>query len=662
MLLLADSVAFAKILPTNFEEENSEITPSEPATLKVWSITFKGNSTFSDIVLKQVIAHKEVPVLKKTINANSNLEGFDFSELELKKDVIRLNRFYNRRGFYAAQITYKVTEGDAWWKRNIEFIIKEFNPIRISDVAYVVTPESYDSLIFSDRIIQKKMESVPFKPGKRYEPIRVKEIQGIFEKELKRLGFPFAQVEIKARTDTLANKSTLRIHLIPHQLAYIDSIKIVGDLTVSEQYVLKEGGLKIGMLYNQEKLMEAQQELINHQLFRFVTLNIPDQPIDSTVTIILRLQEHPLRNIMVRGGIGTEEIVRAELSWGHLNPFGNAHQIGTRIRTSLNNYGTFRMARIVFDYSIPYLYNTKSGLRTSPFIEARNEYSYNLGRFGINNSFLYQHSLALQSIVSYEYTVNRIAEKTTRAINRDSLKLYNISSVKLASFFRQAFIDRKPGWYINPNIEFSGFAGLGTYRYDKFYLDLRRYVAISNTAQFALKTHIGYINVQSAENIPAADRFYAGGTSSVRGWMLDNLGPKRVLIKQDGSFDSYVPIGGKALFAFSTEIRQKFSFWKIKGLGFAAFLDGGQIWKSISDIDIMRIFSLSTDIYSGTLTNKVQYGTGIGLSYDTPIGPIRIDMAYQLNPTQADLGYFEGQYYLTTFRRWALHFSIGQPF
>ena len=120
-------------------------------------------------------------------------------------------------------------------------------------------------------------------------------------------------------------------------------------------------------------------------------------------------------------------------------------------------------------------------------------------------------------------------------------------------------------------------------------------------------------------------------------------------------------IGGKALFSFSAEFRKQINF-PFKGLGFATFLDGGQIWRGINDIDIMRSFGFSTDVIEGTEHSGVQYGVGGGLSYDTPIGPIRIDLAYKLNPTQADLAIFEGRSYAGPIKRWAIHFSIGHPF
>jgi outer membrane protein insertion porin family len=644
------------------ELSNSVSTKADdPTSLKVWTLKFNGNKTYSAIVLNAVIAHKAIPYLTKKLPGNSSVEGFDFNETELKKDEIRLKRFYVRRGFINVKVKAVVSKGEKWWQKNITFNITENNPIRIRSVVYETDNAVYDSLIFKENSIIKAQGKQPFQVGRRLESVRTQEVEGIFVKELKQLGFPFAETKVRVKTDSALLRSDVTILFKPFSLANIDSIKIIGKLSVPESYILKEAGLHLGMTFSQKTISTAQQELFNHQLFRFVTISVPNQEKDSSVSLVIRLEENKLRSIMIRGGVGTEELVRAEVAWTHLNPFGNAHNIAVRARSALNPEAELRMARLIFDYNIPYFFNTRSGTRTSPFIEYKNEYSYRLGRFGLNNSFLYQHSKELQSIVSYEYTVNRTADKTTRTVSRDSLELYNISSLQFASFFRKGFLDRELGWYVNPNIEFSGIGGLGTYRYDKIFLDLRRYFRLSKTLQFAFKTHLGFINVKKADDIPAAVRLYAGGTSSVRGWLLEDLGPKRVRFNDDGSFDRYVPIGGKALFSFSAEFRKQINF-PFKGLGFATFLDGGQIWRGINDIDIMRSFGFSTDVIEGTEHSGVQYGVGGGLSYDTPIGPIRIDLAYKLNPTQADLAIFEGRSYAGPIKRWAIHFSIGHPF
>jgi outer membrane protein insertion porin family len=110
-------------------------------------------------------------------------------------------------------------------------------------------------------------------------------------------------------------------------------------------------------------------------------------------------------------------------------------------------------------------------------------------------------------------------------------------------------------------------------------------------------------------------------------------------------FIRYVPLGGRAKFGFNIEIRQDLSFL-IKGIGVAFFLDGGQVWRSVD----------------GLGSRPIQFGIGGGIRYQSPIGPIRVDIGYKLNPTNEDLNFYNGQNFGSAWDRIGIHFSIGQAF
>jgi outer membrane protein insertion porin family len=113
---------------------------------------------------------------------------------------------------------------------------------------------------------------------------------------------------------------------------------------------------------------------------------------------------------------------------------------------------------------------------------------------------------------------------------------------------------------------------------------------------------IGGINSSDlSQFIPVEDRFYSGGSNSIRGWYLQELGPKR----PSGS-----PLGGKSIMENNFEFRIPL-FWK---LGFVTFLDAGNVW---------------IPSYSYHL-NDLAYAAGGGLRVDTPIGPVRFDIGFPL--------------------------------
>ena len=99
------------------------------------------------------------------------------------------------------------------------------------------------------------------------------------------------------------------------------------------------------------------------------------------------------------------------------------------------------------------------------------------------------------------------------------------------------------------------------------------------------------------------------------------------------------------MFTFNLELRQDLNEL-IPKVGLAAFLDGGQIWSDLNSVD----------------ERPIQFGAGGGIRYQSPIGPVRVDIGYKLNPTDEDLNIYEGEDFGNAWSRIGIHFSIGQAF
>jgi|GEM_PF-677088 len=642
----------------SFFTSNETSNFDEPTQMIVWEVGFAGNKTFPAIVLNEVIASASVPAWSK-LNPWADYSEFLFSEREVMRDVIRIERFYQRRGFPHAKVSYSVENRDEWWRQHIRFSIQEGNPIKISGRTINFKNVAEATTLREDEKFQKRLNKIPYRPGNRYELVRSSEVEGTLVRYLKNAGYAFADVSTSAKVDTANLSADITITINSGPLGFLSTLTVDGNETVSEELILKEAALDSGMMYSQNLIGKAQQELFNHHLYRFVTITLPKQPADSTVDLSISIKENKPRVMRLRGGTGTEELARTEASWTHLNPFGNTHSLSFSGRLSFNWDTKIRQARLSSAYLIPYLFNTKSSYQLSPFLNYQNEPGYILNQVGINNSFIYQYSRQLNSSLSYEYTINQIGEKSEQSISRDSLQLYNISSIKIASYYRDGFFNQNTSWVLNPSIEFSGFLGTGTFQYQKYYLEVRRFIQTSRNVQFAFKTNIGYINASGNDSLPASVRLYSGGTSSVRGWARNQLGPQRVRYDDEGAFSRYVPTGGRFALAATVEIRQRIN-WPFKGVGFAVFGDAGQVWQEISDLRLLPETYYGT--IAGNSTNGLQFGIGAGIGYQSPIGPIRLDLAYKLNPTEADLGFFEGTDYGNPISRWGIHFSIGNPF
>jgi outer membrane translocation and assembly module TamA len=147
---------------------------------------------------------------------------------------------------------------------------------------------------------------------------------------------------------------------------------------------------------------------------------------------------------------------------------------------------------------------------------------------------------------------------------------------------------------------------------------------------FASRVQLGSIRpVGNAQtNVPFSKKYFLGGATSIRGWGRYEVSPLS---------GSGLPIGGNSMVALSGELRAM-----LRGnFGGVLFADGGNVWAESM----------------GFKLGELRYAVGPGLRYQTPVGPIRFDVGYQINPIPDLLVNGSPQK-----RRFRIHFSIGQAF
>ncbi|MEO8481430.1 MAG: POTRA domain-containing protein [Acidobacteriota bacterium] len=137
--------------------------------------------------------------------------------------------------------------------------------------------------------------------------------------------------------------------------------------------------------------------------------------------------------------------------------------------------------------------------------------------------------------------------------------------------------------------------------------------------------------VDLIHDLPASQRFFAGGSTTVRGFQLDRLGVPEILTK-DG-----LSIGGNAVVVLNGEIRRSIAKLAGRTVAAVAFVDGGNVFATASTVDFTRL----------------RGAAGFGVRYDSPLGPIRLDFGFKMKPEIVG-GNRE--------RRWEYHLSIGEAF
>ena len=156
----------------------------------------------------------------------------------------------------------------------------------------------------------------------------------------------------------------------------------------------------------------------------------------------------------------------------------------------------------------------------------------------------------------------------------------------------------------------------------------RRTVARIDADGQPIRDERGNPLVDIVQDLPASERFFAGGDTTVRGFSLDRLGTAAT-ISATG-----FPTGGNGLVVFNGELRTAL----VGGLGVVGFVDAGNVFPRVGGLSL----------------SELRTAAGIGLRYQSPVGPIRIDLGFKLDRRELVPGRLE--------RRSMLHFSLGQAF
>ena len=149
-----------------------------------------------------------------------------------------------------------------------------------------------------------------------------------------------------------------------------------------------------------------------------------------------------------------------------------------------------------------------------------------------------------------------------------------------------------------------------------------------------------------ANQIPLAERFFAGGGDSLRAFSLNQAGPRDAA--------TGFPVGGNALFVNSLELRMPFRGGRY---GVVVFNDAGNVFSSLGEMRLLKfVQSLPTD------PNYDVDAMGVGFRYKTPIGPVRLDLSYGLNMPRYEITQQTGPAEVQRLPAFQYFISIGQSF
>jgi outer membrane protein insertion porin family len=334
-----------------------------------------------------------------------------------------------------------------------------------------------------------------------------------------------------------------------------------------------------------------------------------------------------------------------------------------------------------------------------PFGEYRDEVRDRSIESGFESSVLYRRGPDRTLTVRYGFTSRWILDaraggplgsgenlaELIRGVDTLDLDRRTSSLSLLARWGRSEDLRRRRwGWRGEASLELAGPRVLSTVEYGKVAGRLSLRVPFGQGFLFSTRGGFGRLFPYGA-SVPAPDgsdrletylrlrdaTLTAGGPYDVRGWAIELLGPKvpDFRISDDDTSqlraDRYLSLGGLARLTGSLELGAPFPLLG-RPHGVHVFLDAGRIWTPDD-----RFLPREEPLLPGELDDEVRFGTGLGVSFATPVGPVQVDLGYKLNPSPLDLrdpeavvrALEEGRDLKDVrergFRRWHLHLSMG---
>lgn len=608
----------------------------QDGTITVHSLEFRGVQNVDAARLKGALATRE--------NTKVPLAGWElpwarknyFDRGRFDADLKRIEAFYADRGFPDARVTgFDVKLNDKQDAVDVTLTIDEGQPTRIAAVEY----KGFDSVPPEHMVtVRNQSRLVVNAPRDRQDVITAHELA---VNELRDHGYPYARVATDESEGPGDREVTIVFTADPGTLAHFGDVEIAGNTSVSDRVIRRQLTFKPGDLYRRSIVQDAQRRLYSMQLFQFVnveSLNAEQQSPQVATRVTVAEGRHQRVNVGV--GYGTEEKARIDAEYRHVNFLGGARSAGARGRWSSLDRG------VRLDFTQPYFF----GPHMSWGADGQHWFSYTPAYrsrvTGGKTTLTHRESAKFTWALSLgsEYTSSSVTEEYLNdpALYEDliALGLDPVTGVQEGTLgwfgwdvqysTADNILNARRGIQVAVHAENAGRLLPGTFHYNAMSADARHYFPLNDRLVIANRAQFGAINAagDDATQVPFSKKYFLGGASTIRGWGRYQVSP----LGGEG-----LPIGGNSMFAFSSELRAAL----VGNLGGVAFLDAGNVWQGDWEFHF----------------DELRYAVGVGLRYQTPVGPIRFDFGHQLNPIDGLQINGEPEQ-----RHWRVHFSIGQAF
>ena len=298
-----------------------------------------------------------------------------FSREEFEADLKRVVAYYRDRGYPDVRVkSFDARLSDDQKSVRLRIDIEEGEPIRVERVELTgldPIPEDH----------RRNLEArLPLKAGEPLDRALIQASREAALDELKDHGYPNPDVKVSEMPGSSDRLRIISYNAFPGRLAYVGRIEIAGTSSVNERIVRRQLTFRRGQLFQQSKLRESQRRLYSMELFNFVNVEAVDAAAPGATGGNGEADQIPTRVTVTEGkhrkvnfgfGYGTEEKVRGEVDWRHVNFFGGARTAGIFARYSALDRGVrlnfrqpyFFSPRVFIRDELPVVVQRRAGVR-----------------------------------------------------------------------------------------------------------------------------------------------------------------------------------------------------------------------------------------------------------------------------------------------------------
>ena len=630
----------------------------------VRGLSFEGNHAIDDYTLSTAIGTSNSSWFARAfpIRLLGLGEKRYFNELEFRRDVIRLLLLYRQSGYMNAVIDTLVRrEGrDVYLK----FRIYEGDPVRLATLDML----GVDSILD----VRRLKRDLPLQEGDPFNRALFQASADTVVSRLKNLGYPYADILRNYDVDVAALRAVATLEALPGPRMRVGQVLISGVEKVDTGTLRRMLSVRAGDRFRQDQLYLTQRDLYGLGMFRSVNVVLADTtppPGDSTVRVVVRVSEAPRHRIRAGAGYGSLDCFRVQSGWTAYDFLGGARSLD--LTGQLSKLGVGVPANSGFKENVCHPlhddptsdtanYNATLTLRQPAFLsprhtasfaifaERRSEFkAYTRQAVGANLAVTFNARRDVPVTVGYGYSVGRttadpvvLCERFLLCNRSDQAFLLNtrpfgaitISGVRARV---NSVLDPSAGSVMQVTLVHASRYVLSDtlYEFNRGELEVAKYYPLSRRSAFAWRIRGGTILPQrlsllgqSTQFVPPDQRFYAGGPNSVRGYARNELGPRvyvtdSIIVQGTDTTLRNLrasPTGGNTVVTANLELRVPTPIFPDR-VRLGLFVDVGQVWERGDTL---------------TAVSGLRVTPGLGLRFITPLGPVRLDAAYNGYPQE----------------------------